>query len=258
MTSTQPDPVQPAAIAVEASAEHSVVTADTLAGSTAAERAPEAEAAAERVAPAAPAATTEDANAPDPMVLVDAPVPRPRPSHSVEPEVQKAETAVPTVKPQLSKPVRKASRPAPAPVQKPSPAQPPSPFGGAFAPFSAAQTGARGPTAGTSGAGGANRQAEGRASVSSYQATLFAHLRRFKQYPAEARRQGIRGTASVTFTVDASGRVVGASLSGSSGAAILDREALAIVRRASPFPPMPAGLGQPRMTVRAPIRFDIR
>jgi protein TonB len=61
----------------------------------------------------------------------------------------------------------------------------------------------------------------------------------------------------VTFTVGSSGALVGVALTGGSGAAILDREALAMVRRASPFPPIPAGLGS-KMTVRAPIRFDIR
>jgi protein TonB len=87
---------------------------------------------------------------------------------------------------------------------------------------------------------------------------LFSHLRRFSRVPPEARQKGISGTATVTFTVDAGGRVLSASLSASAGAPILDREALAIVRRASPFPPMPQGLGQSRMTVRAPIRFDVR
>lgn len=187
----------------------------------------------------------------DPLNLVAAPLPRPRPNINVAGLDQNATAeAAPLPKPKAAtKPVRKPTTPAAnsAPL-----------LGGIQSPFSVAQAGGRGPTAGVAGAGGTNRNAQGRASVSSYQATIFAHLRRFRSYPPEARRQGIKGTSTVTFTVNASGALISATLSGSSGAAILDREAVAMVRRASPFPPIPAGLAQSQVTVRAPIRFDIR
>jgi protein TonB len=38
---------------------------------------------------------------------------------------------------------------------------------------------------------------------------------------------------------------------------VLDQAAVAMVRRASPFPPIPAGLGS-SLTVNVPVRFDLR
>jgi protein TonB len=207
------------------------------------------EALAQTTAPTTP--ETDQSLQSDPLNLVAAPLPRPRPNIDVAGLDQNATAeAAATPKPKAAtKPVRKPTTPATNSVPL---------LGGVLSPFSVAQAGGRGPTAGVAGAGGTNRDAQGRASASSYQATLFAHLRRFRSYPPEARRAGIKGTATVTFTVNASGALVSVTLSGGSGAAILDREALAMVRRASPFPPIPPGLRQSQMTVRAPIRFDIR
>ena len=210
------------------------------------------------LAPPETSSTTAEADPslqPDPLNLVAAPIPRPRPT-VVQASAASAEKRKPAAPP--AQVARKVQKPVPTATAA-APAAPPAPFlGGIIAPASAEQKAARGPTAGSSGAGGTNRDAQGRASVSTYQATLFAQLRRFRSYPAEARRQGIKGTATVTFTVNANGALVGVALTGSSGAPILDREAVAMVRRASPFPPIPVGLGRSQMTVRAPICFDIR
>ncbi len=117
---------------------------------------------------------------------------------------------------------------------------------------------ARGPGKSKTGAGGTNPKAQGKASLSSYQSRLVAHLRRYRTYPNAARSKRLQGTAIVSFTIDGGGRVVGASLAKGTGHSILDREALAMVRRASPFPAIPAGMSKSRVTVRAPIRFDMR
>ncbi|HMN51226.1 MAG TPA: energy transducer TonB [Xanthobacteraceae bacterium] len=98
----------------------------------------------------------------------------------------------------------------------------------------------------------------GTANASSYHAQVLAHLQRFRTYPPGARERGITGVSTVTFTLSASGAVISASLSGSSGQGILDQTALAIVRRASPFPPIPPGLGRSSMTFAAPLRFNLR
>jgi protein TonB len=117
---------------------------------------------------------------------------------------------------------------------------------------------ARGPNKAKAGAGGKTAEARGTASLSTYQSRLVAHLRRYRTYPSAARSKRLQGTAVVSFTIDKVGRVVGTSLAKGTGHQILDREALAMVRRASPFPAMPAGIGKARLTVRAPIRFDMR
>jgi protein TonB len=52
------------------------------------------------------------------------------------------------------------------------------------------------------------------------------------------------GKATLRFTLDRDGRVVDVSIEKSSGNSILDQEALAIVRRAAPFPKFPAAKPQ--------------
>jgi protein TonB len=64
--------------------------------------------------------------------------------------------------------------------------------------------------------------------------------------------------ARVTFTVTASGGLPAASLNDSSGFSILDQAALAMVRRAAPYPAIPPELGRRTVTVTVPIRFDLQ
>jgi protein TonB len=108
-----------------------------------------------------------------------------------------------------------------------------------------------------SGAGGSSKDNVGRASVSSYRSRLVGHLRRYQSYPAAAASRRLTGTVTVTFTISGSGSVTSARVSRSSGQGILDGAALGMVRRASPFPAIPPGLGA-SMTISAPIRFDAR
>lgn len=110
---------------------------------------------------------------------------------------------------------------------------------------------------GNAGANGQSQQ-NGRANASSYNALVLAHLQRHRVYPAEARSRGVTGVSTVRFTLSASGAVVSVSLSRGSGAAILDQAAVAMVRRASPFPAIPPGLGRSSMSFAAPVRFNLR
>jgi protein TonB len=59
----------------------------------------------------------------------------------------------------------------------------------------------------------------------------------------------------VNFSLDGGGRVTRVSLVRGTGSAILDQEATAMVRRASPFPAPPDGRAQ-NLTV--PVNFSIR
>jgi periplasmic protein TonB len=103
-----------------------------------------------------------------------------------------------------------------------------------------------------------NIETGGAALVSSYQAQVQAHLQRFRTYPEAARSRGITGVATVRFALERNGQVLSVSLVRGSGAGILDEAALAMVRRASPFPSFPAGLSRARMDFAAPMRFDLR
>ena len=87
--------------------------------------------------------------------------------------------------------------------------------------------------------------------MGTHNARIWMHLAHHTRFPAEARRRGEQGTAMVAFTLEAAGRVTNVSLVRGSGSAILDREALAMVRRASPFPP---GSTSRRYTI--PVSFQ--
>lgn len=87
----------------------------------------------------------------------------------------------------------------------------------------------------------------------SWAAMISAHLNRFKRYPPGA--EGITGRPSVRFSLDGSGRVTAVSLSRSSGSSVLDEEAVATVRRASPFPAPPDGRGA---SFSVPVNFTRR
>jgi protein TonB len=88
-----------------------------------------------------------------------------------------------------------------------------------------------------------------------YNGIVRSHLVRYKQYPSSARSAGAQGVATVSFSIDGSGRVVSARLAGGSGNAAIDQEVVAMARRASPFPPPPDGKAR-NFTV--PVRFDLR
>jgi protein TonB len=92
-------------------------------------------------------------------------------------------------------------------------------------------------------------------SDSNYRGLVAAHLTRNKQYPPDARLNRDQGAASVSFTLDGSGRVTAAHLVRGSGHASLDQEVQAMVRRASPFPAPPGGRA---MSFTVPITFRLQ
>jgi len=96
------------------------------------------------------------------------------------------------------------------------------------------------------------------AALASYNQLVAAHLQRFKQYPSSAKAAGEQGTARLSFTLGRSGQVLGSRLAGSSGHPALDAETLAIIRRAQPFPPIPADLKQAPLSFSIPVQFSIR
>jgi protein TonB len=91
------------------------------------------------------------------------------------------------------------------------------------------------------------------ASANAYNALVFGHLQRFKRYPAAA--HGASGTTVVRFELNRAGEVIASEVSKSSGNAALDREALELLRRASPFPPFPAEKPGAEDAYLAPVAF---
>ena len=88
-----------------------------------------------------------------------------------------------------------------------------------------------------------------------YPGLVRAHLMHYQRFPPDARSRGDQGVASVSFTLDRSGRVSSVALARGSGIASLDQEVQAMVHRASPFPPPPSG--RP-ISFTVPVSFRLR
>lgn len=90
-----------------------------------------------------------------------------------------------------------------------------------------------------------------------WQSEVHQRLAKAKRYPRAALRFRSTGVSQVKITVDSKGEVVSASLINSSGTKILDKEALATINRAAPFPAPPETLlVEGRVELIAPIVFD--
>ncbi len=87
----------------------------------------------------------------------------------------------------------------------------------------------------------ASAAAQALVSPSAYRVQVMGHLQAFKRYPPAARARNAQGNPAVAFSIDASGHVLSVSLTRSSGDPDIDAESVAMVRRASPFPPPPPG-----------------
>jgi periplasmic protein TonB len=92
----------------------------------------------------------------------------------------------------------------------------------------------------------------------SWEKALVKHLDHFKRYPEIARARGNQGEATVQFQIDRTGHVIAARLVHSSGSSALDEEALAVLKRADPFPAAPDQVGGMTFDLTLPIRFRIR
>jgi len=209
--------------------------------------------------PVAPAETAQKAETPEPtevQAAVAPPVVEPPPAPAVQPPSPAAPPPVPQV--ERPQPRREATRPPPTRRAAPTTRESRRPTREVAAapqrerPSRAArQAEARASVAERGeGAGQRNRRqsdatgttgASTVAAVAAWRQRVLAHLARHKVYPEQARDRGIRGRTGIAFTLTANGSVASVSIASSSGAPILDQATLAMVRRAQPFPPNPAG-----------------
>ncbi len=96
------------------------------------------------------------------------------------------------------------------------------------------------------------------AATMSWQKSLIFHLNKHKKYPHEARKRGIEGVTTVSFTLDRSGRVISARIDKASGSDLLDEEAIEVLNRASPFPSPPTDVPDLTINLSLPIQFRIK
>ena len=213
-----------------------------------------------------------------PDAVATAPVPAPSPEPQPEPEPQPdpeppspelppqpepAPQAVPPAVPVPDPPVIPPEPPPPPPPPKRPPppprpaARPPRPAQ-ASPPQQAAETPAPSAAAPTPAPAPALPTAAPSSAVPGWRSELAGRLQRAKRYPDAARARDEQGAAAVRFTIDRSGHVLSVGLVRSSGSAALDEEAVALVRRAEPLPPMPADMPGDTITLTVPVSFSLR
>ena len=180
--------------------------------------------------------------------------PKPEMATSVPRETPPDATEV-TLLPQPDKPVEKKPEPKPVqaappkPVKNAAPAKEQRRIAAPTREKAAKEAKASAPSsqANNVGIGRSDRD-------TNYPGLVSSHLRRYQQYPADARSRGDQGTASVTFGIGGSGSVTSVRLARSSGVGSIDQEVQAMVRRASPFPAPPGGRAQ---SFTIPVNFRL-
>jgi periplasmic protein TonB len=91
-----------------------------------------------------------------------------------------------------------------------------------------------------------------REGIASWKSQVLARIRSAASYSANSRDSG---TAQIVMTIARNGRLVARRLAASSGSSTLDSAAMAIVERAQPFPPFPAGMTQAQIPLTVPLHL---
>lgn len=93
----------------------------------------------------------------------------------------------------------------------------------------------------------------------SWESDILAKLQKEKRYPAYALRSKQQDTVLIRFVIDGRGNVLSSTIVKSNGYDLLDRESLALIKRASPLPPPPMNVMKgDRLELVVPIEFFIR
>lgn len=222
-TAVPPPVPEPAAIALDLVAPESSVPTHAETVTAPEDRKPIPEA--ERVKPLAPALPVAEADAPDAL------------RRSVQtPHVKAKKRQKPRV------------MPARLPQPSPDPATADEAMDGHQPSVSAPLGQVNGGLHGTSGSD----------DPGSWQARLLGRLASFRRYPAQAQADQEEGTAFVRFTMDRKGHVLDVAIAQTSGSALLDRETLALVRRAEPLPEPPESVAGDPVTLTVPVEFYLR
>lgn len=207
-------------------------------------------------AEADPAAPAESAKSSLPVkdaaipVRTAKPVPKDRPAASQHTSPQPAnQPATPSAKKPSHEQARPASHDTAQQGEKVS--SPGHEGGGMAGGQSGGQAGQKG------GEGGGDHSAAGQGGSAGYLKGNYEYIkkrvRQYLVYSPQAKRMGIQGMVTVSFTIQQDGRVRDVAVSKSSGYSLLDESALEAVRSAAPFAAPPEAA-----RVIMPVQFSLR
>lgn len=94
--------------------------------------------------------------------------------------------------------------------------------------------------------------------LAGYGSRVSQLLARHREYPRVAAMRGWEGTVTMRLTVGANGRLTEAHVDASSGHAVLDTQALDMVKRIAELPPPPEDLRHREFTVLVPVVFRLQ
>lgn len=177
------------------------------------------------------------------------------------PAPTKVEPATPPRAPQPRAAAR-PPRPAPVPAVPPAPilaAQPAKPEVEAAAGVpAAAPRAAPSPAAARPGSAPAAAAGPDPASVARFRLELMDLARRYKRYPRIAQENNWEGRVELRITYAESGALTSMTVKKSAGRAVLDDEALAMIRSAQAQATVPPALRGSAFTLEIPVEFSLK
>jgi TonB family protein len=90
-----------------------------------------------------------------------------------------------------------------------------------------------------------------------YQDMVKQKIEQARMYPLWARKRGVEGITRLYFVILSNGVGQSVRIIRSSGSGVLDEEALATVKRASPFPPAPKEISSSSISMEVAIVFSL-
>lgn len=216
-----------------------------------------------------PAAELISATNSEPLQEPEKPLPESQPTPELEQEVEPenvpdiiesvAEQAAPApvlpVKPKVKPKTKDMPKPQAKPTPKTTGDQSGKVTGGVAGTGQQSQGGGTGK--GRGGIGGGTGQ--GNPSIEkAYLAKIRNKINRNKKYPPAAKSQKLTGVVTVNFTINRQGAVTSFKIVKGSGHSLLDQEVTALMKRVSPFPPMPKEMTKNSLNLTVPIQFTLQ
>ncbi len=182
------------------------------------------------------------------------PTPEPEPAPPPKPEIKPIVKPKPTVKPLLKQEPSPVVEP-PSQIQQQVLNEPAPPPVISVAPKSETPPAFTAPPPPPKPVGPTQQDMD--AARNQYGNQLARTIAKHKQYPRIAQMRGWQGEAVVDLQLDGNGNVLSSRIHTPSGFDVLDKEALEMVKRASPFPAPPEALRGNSFSILVPVSFRL-